>query len=119
MPRICGDRPAFKLYSPKLRLQELHSAGWAFLIHAAANAARAFAVIHEGGHVIGDVNHGNLVVAADATVKLIDCDSFQVTAGRQRWYCDVGVSTHQPPEFQALTTYHHTLRTPNHTTFDL
>src|SRR5258708_14712614 len=119
MPRISGHKPAFNLYSPKLRLQEFPSAGWAFLIHAAANAARAFAVIHESGHVIGDVNHGNLVVAGDATVKLIDCDSFQVTAGRQRWYCDVGVSTHQPPEFQGLTSYKQILRTPNHDNFGL
>ena len=119
MPRISGHKPAFNLYSPKLRLQEFPSAGWAFLIHAAANAARAFAVIHESGHVIGDVNHGNLVVAADATVKLIDCDSFQVSAKGQRWFCDVGVSTHQPPEFQGLTSYKHVLRTPNHDNFGL
>jgi DNA-binding helix-hairpin-helix protein with protein kinase domain len=119
MPRISGHKPAFALYSPKLRLQEFPSAGWAFLIHAAANAARAFAVIHESGHVIGDVNHGNLVVAADATVKLIDCDSFQVSAEGRRWLCDVGVSTHQPPEFQGLASYKHVLRTPNHDNFGL
>ena len=119
MPRISGHKPAFNLYSPKLRLQEFPSAGWAFLIHAAVNAARAFAVIHENGHVIGDVNHGNLVVAADATVKLIDCDSFQVSAKGQQWFCDVGVSTHQPPEFQGLTSYKRILRTPNHDNFGL
>jgi DNA-binding helix-hairpin-helix protein with protein kinase domain len=119
MPRIAGHKPAFNLYSPKLRLQEFPSAGWAFLIHAAANAARAFAVIHESGHVIGDVNHGNLVVAGDATVKLIDCDSFQVSAKGQQWFCDVGVSTHQPPEFQSLTSYKGILRTPNHDNFGL
>lgn len=119
MPRISGHKPAFNLYSPKLRLQEFPSAGWAFLIHAAANAARAFAVIHESGHVIGDVNHGNLVVAGDATVKLIDCDSFQVSADGQRWFCDVGVSTHQPPEFQGLSSYKRVPRTPNHDNFGL
>lgn len=119
MPRITGHKPAFNLYSPKLRLQEFPTAGWAFLIHAAANAARAFAVIHESGCVIGDVNHGNLVVAADATVKLIDCDSFQVSANGQRWFCEVGVSTHQPPEFQGLTSYKGIVRTPNHDNFGL
>jgi DNA-binding helix-hairpin-helix protein with protein kinase domain len=119
MPRISGHKPAFNLYSPKLRLQEFPSAGWAFLIHAAANAARAFAVIHESGCVIGDVNHGNLVVAGDATVKLIDCDSFQVSAKGQQWFCEVGVSTHQPPEFQGLTSYKRLPRTPNHDNFGL
>src|SRR5258708_1333376 len=119
MRRSAGHQPALNLCSPQLRQQEFRSAGWAFLIHAAANAARAFAVIHESGHVIGDVNHGNLVVAGDATVKLIDCDSFQVSAKGQRWFCDVGVSTHQPPEFQGLTSYKRVARTPNHDNFGL
>jgi len=80
---------------------------------------RAFAVVHESGHVIGDVNHGNLVVAADATVKLIDCDSFQVNGKGRRWLCEVGVATHQPPEFQSLTSYRGVVRTGNHDNFGL
>ena len=50
-----------------------------------------------GGEDIADVNHGNLVVAQDGTVRLIDCDSLQVTRGGQTWYCPVGVGTHQLP----------------------
>src|SRR5207253_934552 len=74
MPKITGHKQAFSLYSPKLRLQEFPTASWQFLIRSAANAARAFAVVHESGHVIGDVNHGNLFVGTKATVRLIDCD---------------------------------------------
>ena len=44
---------------PEDAAQEFPTAGLGFLLHAAANAARAFAVIHDSGHVIGDVNHGN------------------------------------------------------------
>src|SRR5713101_7373402 len=62
MPKITGHKQAFNLYSPKLRPQEFPTAGWQFLIRSAANAARAFTVVHESGHVIGDVKHDNLLV---------------------------------------------------------
>jgi DNA-binding helix-hairpin-helix protein with protein kinase domain len=90
MPKIRDHKQAFSLYSPKLRLQEFPNASWQFLIRSAANAARAFAVIHESGHVIGDVNHGNLFVGDRATVRLIDCDSYQITINGSRWFCEVG-----------------------------
>lgn len=57
MPKITGHRQAFNLYSPKLRQQEFPTATWQFLIRSAANAARAFAVVHDSGHVIGDAEH--------------------------------------------------------------
>jgi len=119
MPRIAGHKPVFQLYGPKLRLQAFPKADWAFLIHAAANAARAVAVVHAAGHVIGDINHGNLMVAEDATVRLIDCDSFQVTSGGKTWFCRVGVGTHQPPEMQGVSSYDGIVRTPNHDMFGL
>ncbi len=62
MPKVMGHNPVFKLYGPKLRLQEFPHADWRFLIYAAANTARAFSTIHAAGLVIGDVNRGNLVV---------------------------------------------------------
>jgi hypothetical protein len=79
MPKITGHKQAFSLYSPKLRPQEFPRANWQFLIRSAANAARAFSVVHESGHVIGDVKHDNLLVGAQATVRLVDCDSYQIT----------------------------------------
>jgi DNA-binding helix-hairpin-helix protein with protein kinase domain len=118
MPRIEGHQPIHALYSPKSRLAAFPQAGWPFLVHAAANAARAFAAIHEHGHVIGDVNHGNLVVSSRATVKLIDCDSFQIAAGDQLYRCEVGVATHTPPELQGKS-FREVTRTPNHDAFGL
>jgi DNA-binding helix-hairpin-helix protein with protein kinase domain len=76
-------------------------------------------VVHESGHVIGDVNHGNLFVGDRATVRLIDCDSYQITINGSRWFCEVGTPTHQPPEFQNIKTYKRVLRTPNHDNFGL
>ncbi|MBU8546131.1 MULTISPECIES: SH3 domain-containing protein [Roseomonadaceae] len=119
MPKVGGHEPVFKLYGPKLRMQEFPTADWRFLIHAAANAARSFSTVHAAGLVIGDVNHGNLVVGQDATVRMIDCDSFQVTQAGKTWFCEVGVGTHQPPEMQALDSYAGVLRTPNHDSFGL
>jgi DNA-binding helix-hairpin-helix protein with protein kinase domain len=119
MPRVTGFKPIHNLYSPKARRAEFSTAGWPFLIHAATNVARAFAVVHEHGHVVGDVNHGNIVVSGQATVRLIDCDSFQVTAAGRTYLCNVGVSTHQPPEMQARSSYRGVTRTSNHDNFGL
>lgn len=107
------------LYSPKSRIVEFPNAGWDFLLHAAANLARAFAVVHEYGHVIGDVNHGNAYIQNDATVMLIDCDSFQINDSGHIYPCEVGVMTHQPPEFQSISTFRGVVRETNHDNFGL
>jgi DNA-binding helix-hairpin-helix protein with protein kinase domain len=118
MPKISGFKPAFELYGPKLRLQKFPKADWRFLIRAATNTARVVAAIHDAGHVIGDINHGNMIVGQDATVRLIDCDSFQVSIGGRTWLCEVGVPTHQPPELQGIS-FNGLKRTPNHDAFGL
>ncbi|MDP9369716.1 MAG: hypothetical protein M3Q03_15840 [Chloroflexota bacterium] len=118
MPKVSGFREIHTLYSPKSRMTAFPNAGVSFLVHSAANVARAFKVIHEHGHVIGDVNHGNLLVSDQATVKLIDCDSFQVVAQGRHYYCEVGVATHTPPELQGRP-FHGVTRTPNHDAFGL
>jgi DNA-binding helix-hairpin-helix protein with protein kinase domain len=58
-------------------------------------------------------------VANDATVKSIDCDSFQITTGSQRWLCRVGTGDYQPPEMQGLNSYQGIIRTFNHDSFGL
>jgi DNA-binding helix-hairpin-helix protein with protein kinase domain len=119
MPRITGYKEIHKLYSPKNRLLEFPNAGWDFLIHTASNLARAFSVIHELGHAVGDVNHSNIVVSGRATVMLIDCDSCQISCGSKVFTCGVGVSTHQPPELMALDSLDGVKRTPDHDNFGL
>ena len=119
MPKLDGHRPVFQVYGPKLRLKQFPKADWRFLVHAAANAARAFAAVHAAGLVVGDVNQNSLFVGTDATVRFIDADSMQVTKGGRIWRCEVGVSTHQPPEMQGLTSYRDVTRTPNQDAFGL
>jgi DNA-binding helix-hairpin-helix protein with protein kinase domain len=118
MPKVQNYREIHHLYGPAHRKRDFPTADWAFLIHAARNVASVFEIIHSHGHVIGDVNQGNILVAADATCKLIDCDSFQVVSGGQIYSCDVGVPQFTPPELQNKT-FHGITRTQNHDNFGL
>ncbi len=120
MPRVDAHRPVFQVYGPKLRLRQFPTADWRFLVHVAANVARAFGVMHAAGLVVGDVNHGNLFVAGkQGTVRFIDVDSMQVSHRGRTWLCEVGVDTHQPPEMQGVASYRGLVRTPNHDAFGL
>ena len=118
MPRAVARRDIHELYTPKSRLKAFPEADFRFLVHVAANVARAFAVVHEQGHVVGDVNHGNLLVGADGTVMFIDCDSFQVGNGATVFTCDVGSPLFTAPELQGRP-FRGLLRTANHDRFGL
>jgi DNA-binding helix-hairpin-helix protein with protein kinase domain len=118
MPNAGGYKVAHNLYSPKSRAAEFQSVDWRFLVRAASNIARALAVVHKSGHVIGDVNHSSVMVAQDATVKLIDCDSFQICASGKLFRCLVGEPFHTPPELQGQR-FDQITRTPNHDAFGL
>lgn len=118
MAKITAGKAIHLLYNPRSRRQTFPQADWRFLIHAATNIARAFASVHDHGHVIGDVNHGNIVVDQKAMVRLIDCDSFQISGGGQTFLCEVGVPEYTPPELQGQTLAKIT-RTANHDCFGL
>ena len=118
MPRIVARKDIHELYSPKSRYEAFPEADFRFLVHVAANSARAFGVVHAAGQVIGDVNHGNLLVAANGTVTLIDCDSFQIKAAHRLFTCDVGVPLFTAPELQG-TPFRGLERTANHDCFGL
>lgn len=119
MPKVVGYEPIHKLYSPAHRKQLFPKADWAFLVNAARNVAAAFDAIHTYGHVIGDVNQGNAVVADTSVVKLIDCDSLQIAASGKLYLCEVGVPHFTPPELQSLKSFHVARRTVNHDNFGL
>jgi DNA-binding helix-hairpin-helix protein with protein kinase domain len=119
MPRLERGFDLHRVYAPKDRLRALPDKGYPFLIRVASNIARACHVIHSEGHVIGDVNEGNIFVAPDATVRLIDCDSFQVRHGGTLFACDVGTLHYQPPELQSVKTFRGLQRTPNHDYFGM
>lgn len=119
MPKLTKYDPIHRLYSPGDRKQRFPEVGWAFLVRVAMNVARAFGAIHKRGHVIGDVNQGNTLVARNALVKLIDCDSFQINARGKLYLCEVGVPHFTAPELQHLKSFHEARRTENHDNFGL
>lgn len=118
MPAVRARRDVHELYSPKSRFEAFPAADFRFLLHVGANLARAFAVVHAHRHVIGDVNHGSVLVGPDGTVRLIDCDSFQVAAGGEVYTCDVGVPLFTPPELHGRP-FRGLVRTPAHDGFGL
>lgn len=119
MQEIAGRDSIHAIYSPLDRRELRPKAAWDFLLHVARNVAAAFAALHARGHVVGDVNQGNLVVGDDTTVVLIDCDSFQVDAAGTLHLCEVGVSHFTPPELQGIASFEGLVRTANHDNFGL
>lgn len=118
MPRVMARRDIHELYSPKSRSEAFPEADFRFLVHTAGNIARAFAVVHAHGHIVGDVNHGNLLVGPDGTVMMIDCDSFQVASAATVFTCDVGVPLFTAPELHGRS-FRGLVRAPNHDLFGL
>ncbi|HEX4951665.1 MAG TPA: protein kinase [Blastocatellia bacterium] len=118
MKRIGHAAEVHTLHSPKSRLQKFPEASWAFLLHVAANIARAVATMHEHGFVIGDVNPKNILVTRQATVYLLDCDSFQFVAEGKTYRCGGGFPEYTPPELQGIP-FAEVDRTQEHDCFGL
>ncbi|HEX8671430.1 MAG TPA: hypothetical protein VF710_06055, partial [Longimicrobium sp.] len=118
MPLVEKHRELHVLYGPAQRRQEFPEASWEFLVHVALNTARAFATVHRAGHVLGDVNQKNVVVSKHGTVRLIDCDSFQINAQGKRFLCEVGVAHFTPPELHGHS-FSGVIRSQNHDRFGL
>lgn len=119
MPKIQGFIPLHQCYSPAERRQQYPQWGWDFLVQVARNTAAAFATLHVQGHVIGDVNQGNILVGANSKVRLIDCDSFQIQVQGTWNLCPVGVAHFTPPELQTISAFDQQPRTANHDNFGL
>lgn len=98
MRLVSGYRPLHELYSPKSRQRHFQKADYRFIVHTALNVARAVGKVHQTGCVIGDLNHSGVLVAQDATVALIDADSFQFRLNGKSYPCVVGVPDFTPPE---------------------
>jgi len=117
MPRIKG-RPIHSFYSPKERKQTFPNMSWRQLIKISENTAIAFEGLHQSGVVLGDINEGNFLVTDEGYVKLIDCDSYQISHGGLTFKCPVGVGMWTPPELQGQS-FADLVRTPDHDAFGL
>jgi DNA-binding helix-hairpin-helix protein with protein kinase domain len=119
MPKMEGFEELHSLYNVKSRRTSFPKADWHFLVHAAMNCAAAFDSMHRANIVIADVNARNVCVSArDATVRLVDCDSFQLVSQGDRFLCEVGVPEFTPPELQGKP-FTGVVRTANHDCFGL
>lgn len=98
MRLVPSCQPLHELYTPKSRQRLFPKADYRFLVHAALNVARVIGKVHQTGCIIGDLNHSGVLVAQDATVALIDADSFQFSLHGKSYPCVVGVPDFTPPE---------------------
>lgn len=115
---VSGYRPLHELYSPKSRQRHFPKADYRFVVRAALNVARAVGKVHQTGCVIGDLNHSGVLASQDATVALIDADSFQFTLNGKTYPCLVGVEEFTPPELHGIKLSEVT-RTVQHDNFGL
>ena len=118
LPLVSKHNDIHHLYSPKSRRQSFPTTDWRFLAHTCVNLSKAFAAVHAQGLVIGDVNHGSVLVSQQATVRLIDADSFQVRTGNDTLRCTVGIPMFTPPELHG-SNFASTDRSSNHDAFGL
>ncbi|MCB0062993.1 MAG: hypothetical protein KDE19_12800 [Caldilineaceae bacterium] len=135
MPRVSDSRPIFHFYNPARRSRLAAGYPWRYFLHRTAqNLAAAVELIHDRGHVIGDLNESNVLVNREALVTLVDCDSFQVQGtaatngvinallGRPAPLCTyrsmVGKAEFTAPELQGVD-FKSIDRTPAHDNFAL
>jgi len=119
MERLIGYEPIHHLYGPSHRKQRYPDKDWSFLVFTARNTASAFQTLHSHDCVIGDVNPNLVFVGSNSTVKLIDCDSFQIFADGRCYPCEVGSPHFTPPELQNSSTFRGIVRTVNQDNFGL
>jgi DNA-binding helix-hairpin-helix protein with protein kinase domain len=118
MHHIHGMAAVHAAYNAKSRKKHFPYATWEFLLWAARNTAAAFETVHSRGHVVGDINESNILVGPKASVRLLDCDSFQISTNGEIHDCRVGVSAFTPPELQGKS-FAGIRRTSNHDGFGL
>jgi DNA-binding helix-hairpin-helix protein with protein kinase domain len=118
MSKMTGALQLHELYGTTNRRRHFPDAGWHHLVLAARNVAAAFNTLHSASIVLGDVNQGNMLVDSGMTVRMIDCDSFQITHGGQTYNCPVGSPHFTPPELQGLRL-RDVCRTEDHDRFGL
>ena len=103
-----------KFYISSYRKKLFPNAEYKYMVHVAKNLAVAVETIHDKGIVIGDLNGSNIYINnTDATIKLLDCDSYQF----EDFLCNVGKPDYTAPELP--NELRGVKRTPNHDCFAL
>lgn len=107
MPLVDGSPllSALRLNEREQISQPNYSTIWSVLL--ARNLASVVNRAHATGIVIGDFQPLNMLTGPQATVTIIDCDSFGVRADTGRWFPPVaaGVDCYLPPEILMSHSY--------------
>ncbi len=113
MPRIKNNESLHAAYSDKYVCTLSEKITIAMNLCAAVNA------VHNAGQVCGDLNPNNIQVdPADATITLVDADSYHIREGKTRVYrCEVGLPEYLAAEVQAKMKNGQTLATAPLPTF--
>lgn len=105
MPRLAPDRvPLAELFERRTRRVHVPHFTYRDLMATARSLAECVAAVHRRGHVVGDLDEGDILAGPDARVTLVDTDSFQVTspATGERFRCTTAQPDLTPPELQGL-----------------
>lgn len=119
MKNIVNAEAMHNLFSSRDREEKFQGASVKLMVRAALNLARAIAELHDGPCVIGDISPSNILVTREATVQLIDTDSFQCRINANIFTCPVVTPDYIPPELLTPDADLHQPRSSNQDCFGL
>ena len=102
MQNFANARPLNDLMSIRYRNQHFPSINWSHLVTAAVNVASIFSICHKNGICIGDVSDANILITQQGSIRIIDCDSWQVQGQAKSFDASrVRTPEYTPPEIYA------------------
>lgn len=117
MPAVRNGRPLHLYITPSDRHRYAPGATYGSLLVVAGNLARAVMSFHHVGVVLSDINFSNFLVLPNGTVRVIDCDSVQISS-KAKFRATVAMEEFIPPELQGKRVADHA-RTTDHDNFGL
>jgi DNA-binding helix-hairpin-helix protein with protein kinase domain len=100
MPEVKNGSSILSIYLPKLRQGEFPDFNWQYLHLVALNIARTVADVHKMSCIIGDLKDKNFLIDSNASVYIVDTDSFQIhdCKTKETYYCSARTDDYTPPE---------------------
>ncbi len=102
MPKVYSSNDLNVAMNDEMCLAHYPSSNWKTKFAFAHNLAFTVKLVHDAGHVIGDMNPENLLISDEGAVTVIDTDSFSIfdpNTGKN-YPCVVGVEEYLAPEIQ-------------------
>ncbi len=119
MQRAVSSKQIHLLSSPESRLEHFTRFDYRDIVRTAADVARAVWEVHRLGCVMGDINEKGVLVSNNATVTLVDSDSFQFSTDGEVYLCEVAREEFTPPELLCNANFTKQKRMKEHDLFGL